>query len=131
MNVILTRYYQDECTLGTLRIVGKKHNPIYTLENPWLENRPFISCIPQGTYKVLPYSSPRFPDVWELQNVIDRSKILIHAGNVEKDTSGCILVGTEAVYWDDEKGLAKSRKSLNLMRYLLDDEFELEIINLF
>lgn len=119
LNIFLYRYYSVECTLGILKIEGVHHDPIYTLENPWKDNAAYISCIPTGTYECLPYSSDKYPDVWELQNVIGRSKILIHAGNYERNTQGCILVGMESCD-NGEKMVAKSRKALNFLRDCLD-----------
>lgn len=49
--------------------------------------------IKAGTYKLLPYSSPKYPNVYELRNVPGRTYILIHAGNYHKDTLGCLMPG--------------------------------------
>jgi len=67
----------------------------YTCENPWKDNKPRISCIPQGTYTANLYSSPT-PGrgiVWQLNDVPGRSNIQIHRGNTEDDVLGCIVVG--------------------------------------
>ena len=48
----LIRYYSDlKVTLGILKL-NVAHDPIYTLELPWRENKTNLSCIPLGTYKV-------------------------------------------------------------------------------
>ncbi|MFT6841386.1 MAG: hypothetical protein ACJASR_000146 [Psychroserpens sp.] len=99
-----------------------------TLENPWLDNEPFISCIPKGDYEVNKYSSKKYPNVWELQNVDGRSKILIHNGNKEKHTQGCILVGDKWGNLSDELAVLNSKKTLNKLRSILDDDFLLKII---
>lgn len=97
MNVYLTRHaYTRWGTLGRLRIGGES---IPTLEPPWRENKPFISCIPEGTYRMEPQESPKFRRVlWSITNgqqiLQGRIEILIHAGNTVADTAGCILVGT-------------------------------------
>lgn len=49
--------------------------------------------IKSGTYNLAPYSSGKYPNVYELQNVPGRTFILIHAGNYHKDTLGCLLPG--------------------------------------
>lgn len=64
-----------------------------TLECPDEQNAPFISCIPEGTYTLAPYSSKKYTDVFQLLDVPNRTYILIHAGNTVDDTQGCILVG--------------------------------------
>jgi hypothetical protein len=81
----------NKAVLGSLELESKEIAK--TLENPWLNNEPFISCIPIGEYIVKTYSSNKYPNVWELQDVEGRSYILIHSGNVEEHTQGCILVG--------------------------------------
>ena len=73
----------------------------YTLENPWLYNAPETSCIPPGVYKLHQRLSPiverttrgKFNVGWEVSGVPGRSYIMIHPGNYDKDTQGCILPG--------------------------------------
>lgn len=92
--VTLFRHYRGaDCTLGVLRIEDDVHEPIYTLEMPWLNNEVRRSCIPTGQYRCSPHSGARFKDVWHLHNVPNRSAILIHQGNTVKDIQGCILFG--------------------------------------
>lgn len=71
----------------------------FTLENAWKDNEPRVSCIPEGVY---PLSTKEYGRYWEkykplpipiLEDVPNRSQILIHPGNFPKDTLGCILVG--------------------------------------
>lgn len=79
-------------TVGHLAGLG-----IFTLELPWLENKKAVSCIPVGEYLMVWGWSPRFRrNFWRI-GVPGRTGILIHKGNTLKDTSGCILVGTEVV----------------------------------
>ena len=52
------------------------------------------TAIPTGTYKVTLERSPRFKRILPLlHNVPGFTGILIHSGNTDKHTSGCILVG--------------------------------------
>lgn len=67
--------------------------------------KPSITAIPKGTYEItLDVISPRFctnsfykqvcdGKLPRLLNVKGFEGILIHAGNTDKDTSGCLLVG--------------------------------------
>ena len=129
MHLILNRYRPSEnCVLGNIKIVGLEHNPIYTLENPWMNNKPWISCIPAGDYALKRKHSGKFGATWELFTVDGRTDILIHAGNTEKDTSGCILVGTASGRLTDSKkqshlAVLNSRDGmLELNRLLNEDE---------
>lgn len=52
------------------------------------------TAIPTGTYKMTVNLSPKFKRLLpRLLNVPGFDGILIHRGNTDKDTSGCILVG--------------------------------------
>ena len=66
-----------------------------TLELPWVDNAPGMSCIPAGIYCAnLRYSPVHGRDVYWLAGVKDRVDIEIHWGNFPSDTKGCILLGT-------------------------------------
>jgi len=115
----------NKAVLGSLEIESKEIAK--TLENPWLNNEPFISCIPVGEYIVKTYSSNKYPNVWELQDVEGRSYILIHSGNVEEHTQGCILVGRKWGFLGENIAVLDSRNTLGKLRSILDDEFLLNI----
>jgi len=83
--------FTDESTEGTLYIDGAEF--CWTLELPDLDGSPGY-CIPQGTYKVVAYPSPKFGRTMPLlEGIPGRSNIEIHWGNEAKDTEGCILLG--------------------------------------
>ena len=121
-------YMTNQVTLGMLQIDCVDHNPIYTLENPWLNNEPYISCIPSGEYQCAPYSSPKYPNVYEVLDVEDRSYILFHWGNYEENTSGCILLGLGSTMMNNQPAIQKSRNAVDLFRNIIgDNEFTLRI----
>lgn len=65
-----------------------------TLERPWKNNQPNISCIPKGTYNVKWTFSPRFMRyTYEVQKVPNRVGVRFHKGNYFFDVEGCILLG--------------------------------------
>lgn len=131
MHITLQRMNEEHgCTLGVLS--NSDGVICYTLENPWLDNRRNVSCIPEGEYECKPYSSAKYHNVWELQNVQDRSKILIHAGNFEEDTRGCILVGRAVADYNGKKMITNSRHTLEKLRDIIGvkNSFTIEVVGL-
>lgn len=118
MKLILERYlHYTSHTVGRLyRPEGAKQ--IHTIERPWLGNKPWISCIPDGEYQLDWHTGRRWSNVPILLDVPGRSYILIHPGNSVEDSAGCILVGSEY----DGRRLGSSRPTLEtLVRELQDD----------
>lgn len=61
-------------------------------------------AIPTGTYPLRKrYSKARQRDVYELDAVPGRANILMHSGNDEEDTEGCILFGMVHKGWRIEQ----------------------------
>ena len=78
------------------------------------------TCIPFGQYKVIINQSPRFKRLMpRLLNVPHFDGILIHNGVTEKNSAGCILVGS----YDGQK-LVRSKEIFNklfeIMKYYND-----------
>jgi len=126
--VKITRGWWDgRATLGLLKIEGIDHDPIFTLENP-LRTGPNDSRIPVGRYECIPYSGTKYKNVYLLRDVPGRSAILIHWGNTEKDTEGCILVGLAAGIMGDDPAVLHSRPAFELFSKLIGpNEFLLKI----
>ena len=78
-------------TLGELILNGKII--CQTLERPWKDNTPEISCIPTGEYLCKRTNSPKFGETFEITNVPNRTHILMHSGNYVTDSIGCVLLG--------------------------------------
>lgn len=90
--VKIIRYKCDnKQTLG--KLIGKGFE-LHTLELDWDNNKKQTSCIPQGSYKVVPRTSPKFGRHLHITGVNNRDFILIHKGNYHTQILGCILVGT-------------------------------------
>lgn len=127
MHLTLTRFATHKnATLGMLDGQGVN---LWTLEDLWKENQRQISCIPTGEYKCKPHGwngeKVKFPKVWEVMNVPSRDAILIHAGNTERDTLGCILVG----HGISRGALVDSRKAIDLLRRKIgNNSFTLTIV---
>jgi hypothetical protein len=78
-------------TIGVLKVNKKVF--CFTLEPPDKLNASNISSIPAQQYMCKRYSSPKYPDTFQVKNVPGRTSVLIHAGNKVDDTAGCILLG--------------------------------------
>ena len=89
--ILLQRHAQlTDGVMGRLLFGGDE---VYTVERPWRCNKPFESCIPDGEYALRPYSSPKYPHVWEVCDVPGRTHILIHVANKPEELAGCIAPG--------------------------------------
>ncbi len=67
---------------------------LHSIERPWLDNAPNISCISVGQYlmKLGMYNNGGYP-AYEVLGVEDRTLIKIHIGNWAHDLEGCIALG--------------------------------------
>ena len=120
-------------TLGNLKAFNNREEVFSckTLELPWRNNAVGESCVPPGTYNVVPYASPSKGSVYLLQDVPNRSYIEIHAGNYYTQIAGCILVGREFSYInsDGQLDVTSSRDTLQeLMSVFNYSAFTLIII---
>lgn len=124
---------------GTYGVLIENNVPfMLMLEETWRDNARGISSIPTGTYMVKRIIRPDGREAWQVQNVPDRTAILIHSGNTEADTEGCLMPGLE---WgvvkakDDESGKIESQPAvlrsqeafLRLWTRIEEDEFRLVI----
>ncbi len=73
----------------------------YTVERPWENNEPNVSCIPCGLFELKPtrYNRGGY-DTLEII-VPGRTLIKIHIGNTIGDSLGCPLVGAWLGYTSD------------------------------
>ncbi len=135
LTVEIERYEDDGTqTLGELFVLTNYREIKYschTIELSWKDNKRRVSCIPEGTYETIKHHSPKFGKSFWLQNVPDRSEILIHAGNYKKDTLGCILPGKELkdIDGDGYRDVTASRKTIEELWDILPQNFEVTIVN--
>lgn len=123
---------------GTEGILISDDFKCFTLELPWKDNQPNISCIPTGEYQTTIRVSPHFGRVYWVTEVEGRSYILIHAGNwagdISKDyitnTYGCILLGQKRGILSGQKAVLLSRPAIRkFMDKLQGQDFNLHIIS--
>lgn len=98
------------------------------MELTWLNNKSQVSCIPEGTYKVVTRTSDKYKRHLHIQDVKDRSYILIHSGNFagsknpksgKSDILGCILVGRTHNDLNND-GILDITHSISTMKQLMD-----------
>jgi hypothetical protein len=89
MNPELIRTYFSEGTNGILLCNGAVI--CSTIELPWNNNEPRISCIPEGKYPLVKRYSPHHQWHFELKDVPGRQLILMHPANdAITELKGCI-----------------------------------------
>jgi hypothetical protein len=120
MELELIRTYFPNGTNGELYYNGKRL--CFTIELPWLQNKPQISCIPEGRYELEKYFSKHFGNHLHLKAVANRSLIMIHAANDAKlELRGCIA--PVSILTSEGKGLRSRialKKVLDLSYPLLE-----------
>jgi hypothetical protein len=126
--LVLKRKYKKTQTEGTLK--GKNIN-LVTIELPDKDNKRRESCIPEGEYKVVPRTSPKYKKHYEIKDVKNRSAILIHTANYARELLGCIGVGLSFKDLDKDGNLdiISSRIALDTLLYRYPEGFILKIVS--
>ena len=122
MKGTLTRY--ESTSSGTFGVLKLGHSTLHTIERPWLNNKPFESCIPPGEYSLVPFTRPNGDNVYALvggsvsldkTDGYKRYLILIHSGNYMTDVVGCIAPGMSR----DGNMVTQSKKAMGKIMALL------------
>lgn len=135
--------YLPDCTLGWLTFGDLR---LATIEEPWIANPNgpggcalkrdgVASCIPDGSYSLLPFDGARFQNVFVFENQAlgvyrlpsdlptgqkwGRSACLVHVGNSVKDIEGCAAVGKRHVIDANTHMIHESRAAIDALRALL------------
>ena len=141
MELLIDRKWKKQSyTMSNLYINGEWFSNVLEDADRGLDNsmsedmirtlkKPSITAIPRGTYEItLDVVSPKYSKVQfykdvcngkvpRLKNVKGFDGILIHAGNTDKDSSGCLLVGQNKV-----KGqVVNSKETFKQLYKLLQD----------
>ena len=125
----LERYcYSDTATEGHLWLDNE--NFLCTLERPWIAGMPggmpFESCVPDGTYDLLPHVRPdgtkvlalRNPDLHVYYTKEERGErsgrylILLHAANYVEEVAGCIAPGLSRTIAGNRVMVRSSREAM-------------------
>jgi hypothetical protein len=113
----------EKGTFSAMRLDG--HPPFCViLEPPWIGNRPFVSCIPAGTYLVCLETdrSDHTKKSLYIKDVPGRTNIKMHTGNWLKDTEGCPITGEKFEPLLGESAVQESRVAYNELIRLLDGD---------
>lgn len=122
---------QGRLFVGAIQLYTIEDRGLFTEQHPW--GVPFQSCIPAGTYDLVPHSSPARPNTWAIVNpalgvyrwpadVPDgrgRFTCLLHPGNTDDDVEGCIVMGLRSGIWKNKPAVFESQKAMALLRRLL------------
>ncbi|MBO9682322.1 MAG: hypothetical protein J7502_06590 [Flavisolibacter sp.] len=122
MELELIRTYFPNGTNGELYHDGKRI--CFTIELPWLHNKPQISCIPEERYVLEKRHSKHLGWHLLLKKVKGRELILIHPANdAMKELKGCIA--PVSILTAEGKGL-RSRIARDKLLNLVYPELEKE-----
>jgi len=127
---VIKRVVSGESTFGVF--IDDKNVPFaVTLELPWKDNANNVSCIPCGTYKVKRVTTPNHGNCFQITNVPNRTMILLHVANTNKDILGCVGVGEKFDPVSGVDGIAESTFGYKEFMRKLEgvDEFSLRIID--
>jgi hypothetical protein len=123
----------EEGTFGTFSCLTFH---CYSGELPWRDNKTGKSCIPAGTYKVVWTKTPKHGECYQLENVKDRTAILVHKGNWcgdvdrgwKSDVEGCLLLGNAIGTLVGQKALLSSKDAIaRLVEHFDKEPWELTI----
>lgn len=122
-------------------VFGELHSPngffCYTLEHAYLKEKEYAPKVDEGVYVCkrglhrLKVTEP-MRSMFEVTGVQGHWGILLHSGNYNDDSNGCILVGSEVVWAGGEKMVARSRITYQAFMKKLDgkSEFKLTILGI-
>jgi len=116
--------------MGTL---GELYNEgvfqCYMIGQPWRDNRPFVSCVPVGTYDLIPHNSPHLGkcvamvnhdlNVYETQAEAQaagggRYACLVHPANWSSQLQGCFAPG-DGISWGTRPDSNGTKYKPNIM----------------
>jgi hypothetical protein len=136
----LTRFaYFPWGTFGELSVAGRFWSIV---EQPWNNNEPFRSCIPEGSYEAVKHNSPKWGRCFAIvgegvainQGEARRYAILIHPANWADQLQGCLAPGKSLQpipaggrEWPRSLGVTQSQLAMQEMLNLLPDIWHLDI----
>jgi hypothetical protein len=121
----------EDCTLGVMSVDDIPF--CFTVERPWLNNAPFVSCIPPASYPVkwvmTGTSGNRNGRGLGVENVPERTLIRIHVANTADEVEGCIGIGLQRHDFTRGRGVSQSRAALSALMDILEGKEAILHIN--
>ena len=101
----------------------------YTVERPWKNNTPFVSCIPAGAYTLKRgWFNKKDYEVFVVLDVPGRTYIKIHIANKATELLGCIAPGTRLGTWENEWCVLGSKNAFDSIMECLEGHDEAHLI---
>jgi hypothetical protein len=129
MKLTLKTIENSDCRTGILTL---DNHTWFTIEQPWNNNLQGHSCVPKGTYELIPHNSPKHPNTWALHNpsnniyaeesmapVGGRFDCLIHPANWAFQLEGCIAPGHALTTSENGLMVTSSQEAFNEIQSLL------------
>jgi len=131
LKIVRVETHPEFGTFGVMTFNGAAF--CVTLEPYSRDNASNVSCIPTGQYICKRYSSPRYPDTFEITGIQGRSYVLFHSGNVDEHTAGCVLLAAEYGKLGNDRAVLNSGNTFKKFLENLDgvNEFKLTIVEEF
>lgn len=108
----------DEGTFGSWVVDGQ---PMAVTVEPYkMDNATNVSCIPTGQYIIKRRYSDKYKNHFIVTNVGGRSYILIHWGNTDGDTQGCIILGESFGVINGQWAVVSSKVAFNEFMDIMD-----------
>lgn len=96
-----------------------------TVEKPWRNNEPFRSCVPDGIYPLRRTLYHRGGyETYEICDVPNRSRILLHRANMARQVEGCVAPGDRFGVLGDDWAVLNSTRTLERMLEILDAKYD-------
>lgn len=126
-DMVIERTYFPGGTNGSLSYRGEEI--CKTIELPWLDNKPFVSCIPEGNYTPLLRETQKYGRHLWITGIPTRIGVLMHpANNAQVELKGCIA--PVKVTTGEGKGIYSKMAMKKLMKVLYKDLLHGKPVNL-
>lgn len=135
MKIKILRRYFEHGTFSDVYIDGEFFS--VAVERAWENNVPFKSCIPEGSYKLVPHESPKYGSCYAFEasslgvtihGPSQRTHCLIHPANLPTQLAGCLALGERFGVVKNEWAVMSSESAFQRLRALLgNQEHDVEI----